>query len=407
MSLLLTAVRLAFGAISRNKMRAALTVLGILIGVAAVMAVMALASGATVLIGGTLDGFGANLVSISPRTTQQSGARAKTTGRLTEADGRAIAREAVSIAGVGFFLQTAGQVISRDKNLATTIIGTNLAYFPIRKFEIAKGSLWEESDEVLKTKVCVLGNTVSEKLFGTGVDPVGETIRIGAFPYRVVGLLKARGAATIGQDQDDRIMMPTGSFRGRVMHTAPGRLDTLLVGASSAETSERAKDQVTAILRQRHRIPEGGELDFEIRTQAQLQETVGSILRILSLLLLGVATISLLVGGIGVMNIMLVSVAERTREIGTRMSIGARERDILLQFLVEAVVLSLLGGIMGILLGVIATTGLAFALDWPLKPSVSGILLAVGTSAAIGLVFGFLPARRAAKLDPIEALRVE
>jgi putative ABC transport system permease protein len=191
------------------------------------------------------------------------------------------------------------------------------------------------------------------------------------------------------------------------MHTAPGHLDSLLIGASSAETSERAKSQVTAILRQRHRIPEGGELDFEIRTQAQLQETVGSILRILSLLLLGVATISLLVGGIGVMNIMLVSVAERTREIGTRMSIGAREWDILLQFLVEAVVLSLLGGIMGILLGVVATTGLAFALDWPLTPSVSGILLAVGTSAAIGLIFGFLPARRAAKLDPIEALRVE
>jgi putative ABC transport system permease protein len=407
MSLLLTAIRLAFAAIARNKMRAALTVLGILIGVAAVMAVVALANGATALIGATLDGFAANMISVYPRTTQQSGARAKGAGRLTEADGHAIAREAVSIAGVGFFMQTAGQVIYKDKNVATTIIGTNLPYFPIRKYELAKGSLWEENDELLKTKVCVLGNTVSEKLFGTGVDPVGETIRVGTFPYRVVGLLKARGAATIGQDQDDRIMMPTGSYRGRIMHTAPGHLDALLIGASSAETSDRAKDQITAILRQRHRIGEGGDLDFDIRTQAQFQETVGGILNIMSLLLMGVATISLLVGGIGVMNIMLVSVAERTREIGTRMSIGAREQDILLQFLVEAVVLSLLGGIIGIIVGVGATTGIGFVLDWKLTPSFGSIVLAVGTSAGIGLLFGYLPARRAAKLDPIEALRVE
>jgi putative ABC transport system permease protein len=222
-----------------------------------------------------------------------------------------------------------------------------------------------------------------------------------------VGLMKTRGAATVGQDQDDRVMMPTASFRGRIMHTSPGRLDQLAVGASSAETTERAKAQITEILRQRHRIPDGGENDFEIRTQAQLQETIGGILRIMSLLLLGVATISLLVGGIGVMNIMLVSVAERTREIGTRMSIGAREKDIMLQFLVEAVVLSLLGGIMGILFGVVTTSGLAFALGWDLRPSLGSIVLAVGTSAAIGLVFGYLPARSAAKLDPIEALRVE
>jgi putative ABC transport system permease protein len=407
MSLLLTAVRLAFGAIARNKMRAALTVLGILIGVAAVMAVMALANGATLLVGGTLDGFAANLVSVYPHTTQQSGARAKTSGRLTEADGRAIAREANSAVGVACFLATSGQVIYGDKNVSTTIIGTTLDYFPIRKFEIAKGTLWEESDELLKTKVCVLGNTVSEKLFGVGVDPVGQTIRVGAFPYRVVGLLKTRGAATIGQDQDDRIMMPTGSFRGRIMHTSPGRCDLLAVSASSADTTERAKAQITSILRQRHRIAEGADLDFEIRTQAQLQETVGGVLKIMSFVLLGVATISLLVGGIGVMNIMLVSVAERTREIGTRMSIGAREQDILLQFLVEAVVLSLLGGIMGVLLGSGAIMALGFALDWPMRPSLESVLLSVGTSAGIGLVFGFLPARSAAKLDPIEALRVE
>jgi putative ABC transport system permease protein len=406
-SLFFTAVRMALGAIARNKMRAGLTVLGILIGVAAVMAVMSLANGATALIGGQLEGFAANLISVHPHTTQQSGARSKTAGRLTEADGRAIAHEAVSVAGVGYWLSAQGQVVFGDKNVSTVLIGTNLAYFPIRRYEVAKGDLWQESDELIKSKVCVIGDTVATKLFGTGVDPVGETIRIGTFPYRVVGLLKARGAATIGQDQDDRILMPVGSFRARVMHTSPGRLDSLLVGATSAETTARAEAQIKSVLRQRHHIPEGSPDDFEVRTQAQLQETIGGVLSILSRLLMGVATVSLLVGGIGVMNIMLVSVAERTREIGTRLSIGAREGDILMQFLVEAVVLSMIGGITGVLLGSAITLALGRALDWPLHPTLASIALAVGTSAAIGLVFGFLPARSAAKLDPIEALRVE
>jgi putative ABC transport system permease protein len=405
-SLLLTAVRLALGAIARNKLRAGLTVLGILIGVAAVIAVISLANGATALIGGQLAGFGTNLISVHPRTTQQSGARSKATGRLTEADGRAIAHEAVSVGGVAFWLTAQGQVIYGDKNVSTMIVGTNVAYFPIRNYAVAKGAVWQESDELFKTKVCVLGNTIVEKLFGTGADPVGETIRVGSFPYRVIGTLKSKGA-TVGQDQDDRILMPVGSFRARVMHTSPGRLDSLFVGATSDETVERAQAQIKSILRQRHHIPEGGWDDFEIRTQAQVQETVGRILRVLSLLLMGVATVSLLVGGIGVMNIMLVSVAERTREIGTRMSIGAREQDILLQFLVEAVVLSLVGGVMGLLVGGAATMAIGHALDWPLTPTFGAMVLAVGTSAAIGLVFGFLPARRAAKLDPIEALRVE
>jgi putative ABC transport system permease protein len=407
MSLLLTAIRLAFSAIGRNKMRASLTVLGILIGVAAVVAVTALASGATSLVSGQLAGFAANAIYVHPQTTQQSGARSKTSGRITEADGRAIAREAVSISGVGFWLDTRGQVIYGDKNVLTSVIGTNLDYFPIRKWEVVKGAAWTESDELFKTKVCVMGRTVADKLFGSGADPVGQTVRIAGFPYRIVGLLGSRGASQFGDDQDDRVMMPSGSFRARIQHTSPGRLNQLIAGATSADTVTRAVKQIGEILRQRHRIPEGGADDFDIETQAQQQETIGGILDDLSIMLSCVAAISLLVGGIGVMNIMLVSVAERTREIGTRMSIGARERDILLQFLVEAIVLSLVGGLIGMCLGSAAVLGLAGALDWPLHPTVGSVILAVGTSGTIGLVFGYLPARRAAKLDPIEALRVE
>jgi putative ABC transport system permease protein len=406
MSLLLTAIRLAFSAIVRNKLRAGLTVLGILIGVSSVVAVTALATGASALVSGSLEGFAANAIYVHAVTTQQSGARGKSAGRVTEADGRAVAREAVSISGVGYWLSSRGQVIVGDKNVSTELIGTNLDYFPIRKWAVAKGAPWQESDELFKTKVCVIGATTSTKLFGSGVNPVGQTVRIGQFPFRVVGLLGARGTA-FGDDQDDRIMMPVGSFRSRLLHTSPGRLDQLIIGASSTDTVERATDQITSILRQRHHIPEGGVDDFEVETQAELQEMIGGILKVLSYLLMGVATISLLVGGIGVMNIMLVSVAERTREIGIRMSIGARERDVLLQFLVEAVVLSLVGGVIGMVSGITVVLALAHALDWPLQPGLGSIALAVGTSAFIGLVFGFLPARRAAKLDPIEALRVD
>jgi putative ABC transport system permease protein len=408
MSLLLTAIRLAFSAIGRNKMRASLTVLGILIGVASVVAVTAIARAATSLVGGELAGFAVNAIYVHPQTTQQSGARSKTTSRtITEADGRAIAREAVSISGVGFWLDTTGQVVYGDKNVLTNVIGTNLDYFPIRKWEVVKGAAWTDSDELFKTKVCVIGQSVRDKLFGSGADPVGQTVRVAGFPYRILGLLGPRGTSQFGGDQDDRIMMPVGSFRARIQHTSPGRLNQLIAGATSAETVSRAVKQIGEILRQRHHIPEGGTDDFDIETQAHQQEQIGGVLDDLSIMLSAVAGISLLVGGIGVMNIMLVSVAERTREIGTRLSIGARERDILLQFIVEAIVLSLVGGLIGMILGSGAVFAVAGALGLPLFPTFGSVALAVGTSGTIGLVFGFLPARRAAKLDPIEALRVE
>jgi putative ABC transport system permease protein len=403
--LLLGALRLALAAIARNTTRAALTVLGILIGITAVVVVTALAQSTSAAVAEKIDSIAANAIFVWPQPSQASGAKSKFVGRLTENDGRAIAREAGSVSQVAPFLQTMGQVVYGDRNVQTTILGTTLAYFPIRRYSIDKGSNWTESDEIFKTKVCVVGQTVAVGLFGSE-DPVGRTIRIGRSPYLIVGRLTPRGSGTFGEDQDDRIMMPIGSFRSRVLHTSPGRADQLLISSTSDQTVDRAKKQVEGILRQRHHIDTGRD-DFEIRTQADMRATTDAIMGTLSLLGIAVAGISLLVGGVGVMNIMLVSVAERTREIGIRMSIGARERDILVQFLVEAVVLTLIGGVLGILLGGGISYGIGRVLDMPMAPSGAAVGIAVGVSVFIGTAFGFLPALRAAKLDPIAALRVE
>ena len=407
MTIFWSAVMTAFRSIGRNKTRAALTVLGILIGVAAVVTVTALGSSASDQVGSKIDSFGANALFVFPQPTTTSGARGKITGRLTESDGRAVARDSVSVAGVAPFLQTMGQLVYADRNTQTAIYGTTLPYFWIRKFEISRGALWADNDELLKTRVVVLGPTVAEHLFGTSEDPIGHVIRVGGAPYRVVGVTKARGTSMFGEDQDDRIFVPIGSYRARIAPTSPGRVDMLLVAATSEETMERAKSQTEDILRQRHHIVVGRDDDFKVQSQGELRGAQQAIGAALSALLLGVAAISLVVGGIGVMNIMLVSVAERTREIGIRLSIGARERDILTQFLVEAVVLSLVGGVLGLFVGTGLVLGLGRALDWPMAPSAAAVVLAVVTSGGIGVLFGYLPARRAAKLDPIEALRVE
>ncbi|MEO8874449.1 MAG: ABC transporter permease [Polyangiaceae bacterium] len=405
MNRILIAIRIAFRAIQRNMLRASLTVFGILIGVAAVVIVTALGAGARDSVGHQLDSIGTNLIFVWPDRTVASGARAKGAGRMTEEDARVIMREAVSVAGSHPQLMSRSAIIYGDSNTTTNVVGTTLSFFKLHNWPFARGAAWDEHDEATKAKVCVLGETVRAHLFGS-TDPVGHVIRIGKFPYTVVGVLAPKGEI-FGNDQDDTIVTPIGGVRSRFVHTAPGQVNALTFSSTSADTTDRAVSQITTILRQRHHIADGAPPDFEIQTQKDMQAIQGAIYVILTLLLVAVAGISLVVGGIGIMNIMLVSVTERTREIGIRMAIGAREADIRTQFLVEAVVLSLLGGLAGVGLGAVVIAGIAKALDWKMSMDPLALTVSVLVSAAIGIGFGFFPARRASRLDPIEALRHE
>jgi putative ABC transport system permease protein len=276
----------------------------------------------------------------------------------------------------------------------------------VRGFTFAKGESWTESDEQLKTKVCVIGEAVREALFGTG-DAVGQYVRVGRYPYRIIGVLAKKGNSPFGEDQDDRLLMPIGSFRARVLPMPPGRVMTLMASASSELTADRAVQQITDILRQRHHIQLEDESDFAVRNPLELRRSLEKIFNTLTVLLSAIAGVSLLVGGVGVMNIMLVSVTERTREIGIRMAIGATAADILVQFLVEAVTLCMFGGLVGTMLGIGIIRLINVVADLKMAVPVPAIIAAVGTSAVIGILFGFLPARRAALMDPITALRNE
>jgi putative ABC transport system permease protein len=355
---------------------------------------------------GEIATLGANTIYIWPQSTQASGAKQNESAKLTEADGEAIAREATSIAVVTPFSGTSAQVLAGDRNATTQVMGASQSYFQVRAYTFAKGGVWTDSDELLKSKVCVIGDTVRENLFGTG-DGMGQYIRIGRHPFKVIGVLTRKGQSPFGEDQDDRIIMPIGSLRARVMPSSPGRVEMLMASATDDRTVDRAVMQIEQILRQRHQIDPDDEPDFVIRTQAEFRRSQEQIFATLGVLLSSIAAVSLLVGGIGVMNIMLVSVTERTREIGIRMAIGAREGDILFQFLIEAVTLSVIGGLFGIAAGAGLIRLIAGALDWKMEVPLDAVIVAVATSAAIGVIFGFLPARRAARMDPITALRHE
>jgi putative ABC transport system permease protein len=408
MTRFLSAVRLALAAVARSKVRAALTVLGILIGVAAVVIVTALGTGVKDRIETEIKGLGSNIIFVWSQPNQSSGARAArgAGGRLTDGDARAILREATSVGAVVGYLQAQAQVIVGDKNVATTVAGTSRGYLAVRGFSVAKGSNFTEGDERVKAKVCLLGNTVKDQLFGAE-DAVGQIVRIGRHPFRVVGVLAVKGHTPNGDDQDDRIVIPAGTFRSRVLPTAPGRVHVILISASDERTVGRASAQIDSILRQRHGIEPGRDPDFVIRTQAEFLKTQEEVLGTLRALLVGIALVSLGVGGIGVMNIMLVSVTERTREIGIRMAIGARESDVRFQFLVEAVTLCLIGGLTGTLVALGAIYAFSRALGWSMVLPPAALIMALATSFGTGIFFGFWPARRASKLDPIDALRHE
>ena len=403
-----TGARLAIRSIVRSTLRASLTILGILIGVAAVVTVTALGAGARDQVSDQITSMGSNMIMVSPQSAAVSGAKGAlgAGARLTEEDGKSILRDSVSVVAVAPALRSRAQFVVGERNWSAQVIGSNRAFFIVRSWAVTRGAQWDEHDEATKAKVCVLGSTVATKLFGDQ-DPVGRSVRMGRYSFRVVGVLESKGEAPFGGDQDNMVLMPIGTMRGRVMKTPPGFAGVLLISATSANTTDRAVSQIGAILRQRHRIAEDREPDFWIRTQQEFQAMQTAIYSLLTVLLVCIAAVSLLVGGIGVMNIMLVSVTERTREIGIRMAIGARANDIMMQFLVEAVVLALIGGVAGALVGIGAIAGLGGSLGWPMKLDPLALGIAVATSALTGIAFGFFPARRAAKLDPIVALRHE
>jgi putative ABC transport system permease protein len=400
----MSAVIIAMRAVRRNKLRASLTILGITIGITAVVTVTALADGARSNINNQISNLGSNALIVFARSVRSSGVKNAASGsRLSELDSAALVRDSTSIRAAAPFLRSGGQIVYEGQNTKASIIGSRLSYFEIRNWKATKGELWSPTAESVSEKVVVIGTQTATDLFGSQ-DPVGRTIRIGRHPYRVVGVLEEKGPSPFGQSQDEVVVMPITTLRSHILVTRPFEVHGLMLSATSPETTDRAKAQAESILRQRHKIADGGEDDFVIRSQAEFRAMQDAIFGLLSLLLVGIAAISLVVGGIGVMNIMLVSVTERTREIGIRMAIGAREADIRTQFLLEALVLATAGGLIGTAFGYGAILGFSKALDWSMQLEPRSLAIALGTSSVIGLVFGFFPARRAARMDPVQAL---
>jgi putative ABC transport system permease protein len=402
-----TGFLLGFGALARNPLRSALTTFGILIGVAAVTIVVALGDGAQRAISSRIDALGNNAVMVRPEETSKSGARAGVAlPMLTEDDAKAIEREAPSVAVAAPLLLSFSQISHADSNASAQVVGSSRGFFQVRAWKTKSGDFWPASSENTGEKVCVIGSSLSIALFGDA-DPIGRSLRIGRHPFVIVGLLESKGQGPTGQDMDQIVVMPISTARSKLIPSRPGQAHILLLSSVRSDGADQVQREVTAILRQRHRLSDGMENDFRIRSQEEFRKTQEGIVDVLRALLFGIALVSLAVGGIGVMNIMLVSVAERTREIGIRLAIGARENDILLQFLVEAAALALVGGVCGSILAGFAVAAIGDALNWDMALSPRALAIALATSAGIGLVFGLLPARRAARLDPIVALRRE
>ena len=407
LSRFLSSLLIALRMVRRNKLRAGLTVIGITIGIAAVVTMIALGQGARTSVSNSVSSIGSNALFVFPQSSRPSGARNNAAGsRLSELDCEALPRESTSIRQCAPFMRASAQAVYEGQNTKTSVIGSRLAYFDVRNLGVAKGERWLAESETVNDKVCLIGQTTARDLFGS-TDPIGRLIRIGKHTYRVLGVLEAKGNSPFGEDQDQIVIMPITTLRTHVVAARNIDVHGLMLSATSAETTARAQKQATEILRQRHRIGEGDEDDFGVRTQAELQTLQEGIFGALSALLVAIAAVSLVVGGIGVMNIMLVSVTERTREIGIRMAIGAREGDIMVQFLMEAVVLALAGGLVGATLGFGVIAVLSAALGWSMAVDPGSLALAMGVSSAIGIVFGFFPARRAAQLDPVQALQRE
>jgi putative ABC transport system permease protein len=401
----LTILKVGMKAIARNKLRSILTALGIIIGVGCVIAMIAVGGGAQAAVQAQISSLGTNFLMIFPGTSTQSGARIFTgQSSITDDDVTAVRNESPSVAYVSPMARSSAQVVAGNLNWGTSVQGVGVEWPFVRSWNVDKGSFFGDSEVRSAAKVAVLGATVATSLFGDQ-NPIDQTVRIKNFPFKVIGVLEAKGGSTMGQDQDDTVIAPYTTVMKLLKRTT--KIDMFMASAASQAAVPQAQAEIEALLRQRHRLQPGQDSDFMIRSQQEIAQTADQTSKQMSALLAAIASISLLVGGIGIMNIMLVSVTERTREIGIRMAIGAKGRDILTQFLIEALALSIAGGAIGIALGIATSRFLAWKQQWPIVLAPEAILLAFGFSAAIGIFFGFYPARKASRLDPIDALRYE
>ncbi len=392
-----------------NKMRSMLTSLGIIIGVSAVIIMLAVGSGASKKIAKDMESMGSNLLMIRSASAKSGGVRMGmgTKPTLTMKDAAAIEAKSRGILAIAPYSSEGKQITYGNQNWSTTVGGTTMPYFMIRNYEIESGRVFLPEDNKNSTKVAIIGQTVSTELFGD-VDPIGKTIRIGNVPFKVVGLLKTKGSSGMGQDQDDMVFIPITTAQRKVFGTDfPGTVGMIAVKAQNDEVISLAEEDITEILKERHHIGKNQENDFEIRNLAEMQETIKSATKTMSLLLGAIAGVSLIVGGIGIMNIMLVSVTERTKEIGIRMAIGAKASDIRVQFLIESFLLSMIGGLIGVFIGISGAFLMQKFAGMNIAITIESILLSMGFSAAIGIGFGYYPAYKASLLNPIDALRYE
>src|SRR5499425_860864 len=410
MRLLLVTVRIALRALRRNTLRSLLTILGIIIGVAAVIAMVSIGQGASVAVQEQIARMGNNMLVILPGSVTQGGVRTGFGGRssLRVGDARAMQRECPALSAVTYVRRQVQQVVVGNQNWSTSIFGVTPEYQTVRDWPLVAGRFLTKQDDESGATVAVLGQTVIDNLFGPGQNPLDQVVRINNAPFRVVGILEPKGQSTQGADQDDTVLIPFATAERKVMGSAIlGTVGSIMVSALSPELIPEAQRQITTLLRERHRLKSTQDNDFQIRNLADVAATAQSTNQSMSILLASVASVSLLVGGIGIMNIMLVSVTERTREIGIRMAVGAKSRDIMLQFIVEAVVMAASGGVIGILVGIGSSNLIKYLAELPtlIRPEIIAISFLV--AGAVGVFFGFYPAKKAANLDPIDALRYE
>ncbi len=406
----LQTVRVAVRAVFRNKMRSFLTTLGIIIGVAAVIAMMAIGAGAKARVEEAFAAMGTNLLIILPGSTSSGGVKGGfgSMPTMTWDDLAAIRTEVATVKAAAPALRSNAAVISEDQNWTTSITGTSPDYFDIRNWPISTGAAFVQADVDTGSKVIVLGQTVVDKLYGPTSNPVGQSVRVGSTPFRIIGVADRKGQSATGQDYDDAAFIPYTTFAQKIQGGLGKFLSgQIFVASTGADTTSRAQADISALLRERHHIPPGGDDDFSLRNLSEIAGAQQAGADTMTTLLASVAAVSLLVGGIGIMNIMLVSVTERTREIGVRMAVGAKPIQILLQFLIEALTLSIAGGLLGVALGVGIAKYLATKFNWPTLIQPDVILVSVAFSALVGIVFGLYPARKASQLDPIDALRYE